>query len=235
MSDRKSDKPRDNYGCFTAPGLGYWLDKARGLNPSFVRGYDGTRVEYEVDPLDSREGLALNNGGIISPRQDWLERGKLYFRFYSTQSHKAYGDNAWFGHWWIDQDSFSDLRAEAVETSTSLRVIASRRLALPAQWSDLHYVVCATPKTNLKAWAGRGKVAHAIGSPASKNRPKDGGLHGEAPHMSMRQLFVPGSVPHFGEYFHALGTARVFDAKSLTFQFDNGRDDVKWPGAKRGA
>ena len=255
MSDTNSAETRDNYGCFTGIGLSYWRDLARGLQPEFVRDRAGTRLEYGKDDAD---GLAANNGGIMAPTQEWLERGRLYFRFFSAQSHAKFGKNGWHGHWWVGQDVFSALRSEAIENDESLRHVASRRLALPLSWNDVRYVVCATPKTNLKAWAGRGKVAHSTMSPASELRKRpwdqhkphvvgeekeepqpqiDTGLYGDVPEMSLRQLFVPGDVRAgvFGDFFHPLGIGRVFDMEDLAFNFGGGRDNVKWPGAKRGA
>lgn len=258
MSGNGGVGTRNNYGCFTGIGLSYWRDLARGLQPQIVRNRSGSHLEYGKDAKEFSDGFAANNGGIISPTQDWLGRGKLYFRFFSADAHSRYGKNGWHGHWWVGQDVFSALRSEAVENGESLRVVASCRLALPLAWNDVRYVVCATPITNLKAWVGRGKVAHTTTSPASKQRqrhwessnqktaakPKsqseakpDMGLYGDTPELSLRQLFVPGDVRAgvFGEFFHPLGVGRVFDMEDLKFDFGRGRDNVKWPGAKRGA
>ena len=249
MSDKNT--VRDNYGCFTGIGMTYWHDLARGLKPSLVRDRMGTRIDYAADPED---GLAANNGGILAPEIGYVERRKLYYRFYSAYAHNKYAGRGWHGHWWITENVFQTLKAEALENDESLRAVASRRLALPLVWSDIRYVVCATPKTNLKVWFGPGKVAHPSISPASAvrtkpwdkaepethedraKRAKDEGLYGDAPSTSLQQLFIPGDIAAgvFDDFFHVVGVGRVLDREALEFDFGGSTKDAKWPGAKRG-
>lgn len=227
MADKQKTRPMNNFHCFSGVGLGYWFSIARGLKPETVQGPDGTRLEYGRDKAD---GLALNTGGIALPVQTRIERSKLYFRFYSTGAARKYGNDGWWGNWWVDQDGFSQLRSEAVESGKPLSKVVAQRLALPREWSDVGYVVCATPNVDLQAWAGKGKLAHPDSSPALKQ--KDGKTYGDAHHMAMRQLFIPGTVPEIGRYFTRLATTRLSDTRAVAFNFSDSPEDVKWPGTK---
>ena len=102
-------------------------------------------------------------------------------------------------------------------------------------------IVKATPKTALKVWWGKGKVAHPDISPvalttmknhadAVKRRPVDGGLVGDAPHMAIAQYFIPGEIGAFSDYFLPLGIGASDDTKPVMFDHSISEGKVTWQG-----
>ena len=72
--------------------------------------------------------LAFNNGGIGVPKELTIKPGKKYFRFFSRKAFADYGNNGWFGNWWIDEDVFMALRVEASEAGESLTKLSRSTL-----------------------------------------------------------------------------------------------------------
>jgi len=134
-------------------------------------------------------GIFARNGGMVAARRVTLYQSDLMMRFASPGRLPA-------GHgapdllnspWWIEQDRMVLLITRAREAAVPLVEMARRQLALPETFTDANRILAVRPRAGLVlgAWAGRGLTAEGAG----ERRIIPGG---EAPHLHMEQLYIPG-------------------------------------------
>ncbi|HEV7456029.1 MAG TPA: hypothetical protein VGN96_04575 [Roseococcus sp.] len=189
---------------------------------------DGSPViASDPNPDPSRRnpaGVFARNGGMVAVRRVTYYQGDLMMRFASPGRMPA-------GHgapdllnspWWIEQDRMVLLITRAREAAVPLVEMARRQLALPQTFTDADQIVAVRPRAGLLlgAWAGRGLTAEGAG----ERRIVAGG---EAPHLHMEQLYIPGLGPMGGGYAEGrrnaeawfdLGTFKTYDPNAPGFR-----------------
>lgn len=203
---RIKSRPKDNFHCFEGTGRAFWRSIAMGRGaPELRNSPDG----YYMVPREDLDGCAVQNGGILSPREETLPDRAVYYRFFATQAANRHGRTAWAGNWWVTDSGFQHLRAIARTTEQPLSRVAQNYLAIPAEWSDCGYIVKAILNVKLKAWVGHGRAAHGAISPDSDLRRKgDGGLYWMPGHVSPPQLFIAGAREPMAGFFTPIAQSR---------------------------
>lgn len=178
-----------NEACFSGAQRMLWYQRARGLSVSL--GADGG-LDYDLDSDD----MALNTGGMHAPNEIKLRPGQFYYRFIGTRSARKFGmPTALAGGWWLDLDNYRKISLYAQDLGIALSEAAHRTLAIPAGWSDCHYVGRVLLNSPVRAYIGHGKPA-ALQSPHNSKRDKADDPVVLSPwHLQLAQVYVPGTVP----------------------------------------
>jgi hypothetical protein len=180
----------------TAINETYWLDsrlKAEAEGFQF-KNSGRPRTILNEDPILSQQQklryIHVRNGGLVAKRRVELAEDNMMYRF----AHKAYlkGDPALLktalnSPWWMEEDRMVLLLGRARTAGVPLIQMARNQLALPEEWTGADIIVRARPKPGilLAAHAGPGRTVDV----ASGRYTVPGG---EAPHLFIDQLYVPG-------------------------------------------
>ncbi|MEL6479158.1 MAG: hypothetical protein AAFR17_17650 [Pseudomonadota bacterium] len=197
---------KNNFDQFEGGARAMWQNVARGHGfPSRETG----DLKLDID------GLLIQNGGMLMPREEIIDDRAIYHRFIDTEKATRGGPNAWAGGWWVTDTTMSTLLGLASEQP--LAQVAQNYLAVPGEWSDCAFRVTARLELKLKAWIGKGKPAHALHSPdidggLGSNGPKGwvpntrprGNLYAPPPHLAPVQLLIPGRPGDLSRWFTKL-------------------------------
>lgn len=180
----------------TAINETYWRDsrlKAEAEGYQFNRdGSPSMIADDNPDPAKRNPlGLFDRNGGLVAMRRVELAEDNMMYRFATKKylnSDPALLKTALNSPWWMEEDRMFLLLSRARSAGIKLIDAARTQLALPIEWSDADILVRARPKpgTLLAAHAGPGRTV---------NVPNTGRYTipgGEAPHLFIDQLYVPG-------------------------------------------
>lgn len=155
-----------NAACFSDPR---WRLRATGFDTEFW----------------FNNGQVRSNGGIPVPKEIKLLVGQRYYRFASSTSSR----DAQIGSgWWLTYESFRQIREFARTHGYSLSESARLHLALPYSWTRVDRLVSAILAVPLRAYAGRGGVAHGGVADARDADAKWIPLQ----HREVMQLYIPG-------------------------------------------
>jgi hypothetical protein len=155
-----------NAECFSQP---HWRLIARGID-----------VESWFN-----DGQVSGTGGILLPKELKLPVGQRYYRFASSMSSR---EAQLGGGWWVTYESFRQISDFARTNQYSLSESARLHLALPYSWTRVDRLVSAILAVPLRAYAGRGGVAHSGGADARDKNTKWIPLQ----HREVTQLYIPG-------------------------------------------
>jgi hypothetical protein len=173
----------------------WWLDSwCKAEAEGYQFGHDGTPVLIADDNPNvgqrNPRGIYDRNGGLVAMRRVELANDNLMFRFAAKRYLR--GDMAQLrtllnSPWWMEGDRMVLLLSRARAAGARLIEIARNQLALPPEWSDADILVRARLRKGviLAAYAGPGRTVTVAGGRYVIPR-------GEAPHLFMDQLYVPG-------------------------------------------
>ena len=160
----------------------------------------------------------VRNGGLVALRRVELAEDNTLYRFASKkwlQGASAQLLDLLNSPWWIEEERMALLLTRARTTASKLTDIARRQLALPAEWTDADLLVRVRLRKGivLAAHAGPGRTAQV-------GQDRYTIARGEAPHLFIDQLYVPGlgslegdrskGRAYVSEWFDE-STARAFD------------------------
>ena len=204
----------------TAANESWWLDsQCKGEAEGYQFGPDGAPVMIPDDNPNVAErnpnGIYDRNGGLVAMRRVELASDNMMYRFAAKRF--LGGDMAKLrtllnSPWWMEEDRMVLLLSRARTAGSRLIDIGRNQLALPPEWSDADILVRARWKKGIviAAYAGPGRTVIVGGGRYVIPR-------GEAPHLFMDQLYVPGLGSLKGD--RAKGQANAdawFDLSTLT-------------------
>lgn len=152
--------------CFSQP---HWRQIARG---------------FDVESWFN-DGQAKGTGGIPVPREMNLAVKHRYYRFASSTSPREAQIG---GGWWIEFEHFRTIEQFAVRNGYSLSESARLHLALPYSWTRVDRLVSAFLEVPLRAFCGKGGVAHGGASDLRDANTSWIPLQ----HGNVIQLYIPG-------------------------------------------
>ena len=207
-SSRTKTRPNNNHHCFAGAGLLYWSAIARGFQPKgdqrqgnaeLLFGPDGIRLDLQNDI----DGYAVQNGGMYNPQPEHLHVGQAYYRFIGSVDKNRFGAASCLtGAWWFGHETFLDIRAFAQRLGWPLGRAGGHLLIVPKEWQDCAYIGRAILELPMKAFSGKGKPATGGGSPDNAQRRDNGWTVAiGAPHLAIKQYFVPGGSGIIGRAF----------------------------------
>ena len=173
----------------------YWRD---GRLKAEAEGYQfGPNNQPAMVPDDNPDpmrrnpnGLFQRNGGLVAMRRVELANKNMMYRFAARRF--LGGDPTRLksllnSPWWMEEDRMFLLLTRARTGGARLVIAARNQLALPMEWSDADILVRARPRPGiiLAAHAGPGWTVTVPGGRYIVAR-------GEAPHLFIDQLYVPG-------------------------------------------
>ena len=173
----------------------YWRNsRLKAEAEGYEFGADGLERMIPDDNPDPTQrnprGLVARNGGLVAMRRVELARDNMMYRFAAKRF--LGGDMAALksllnSPWWIEEDRMFLLLSRARNAGARLVAMARNQLALPPEWSDADILVRARLKQGivLAAHAGPGRTVTVAGGRYVVPR-------GEAPHLYIGQLYVPG-------------------------------------------
>lgn len=179
----------------TAVNEAYWRDsrlKAEAEGYQFSDTGAPRMVADDNPNIAQRNPLGLydRNGGLVAMRRVELAEDNMMYRFAAKRFLN--GDMTQLksllnSPWWMEEDRMVLLLSRARAAGTPLVTMARNQLALPPEWSDADILVRARPKAGilLAAHAGPGRTVTVAGGRYTIPR-------GEAPHLFIDQLYVPG-------------------------------------------
>ncbi len=141
------------------------------------------------------------DGGLVSTRSEYIPGGTVLVRFGGLKATKIkdeqtglvkqtwtapqyFGPGAAAGAWWLDLTAYKAIERYADAIGESVTYAVRQVCAVPAEWSDLSYVVQGRTRSPLMAWAGLGRSVMAkdgtIIDPLAPGKPQ------------IEQYFIPG-------------------------------------------
>jgi hypothetical protein len=208
----------------------YWLDgRCKGEAEGYQYNTDGTeRIIPDDNPDPAKRnprGIFDRNGGLVAMRRVNLSDDNLMFRF-AAKKYLGAGPDALLpllnSPWWMEEDRMVLLLSRARSGFGTRLVDAARtQLALPQEWSDADILVSVRIRRGivLAAHAGPGRTVDVAGGRFTIPR-------GEAPHLFIDQLYIPGlgspggsraaGVANASAWFDT-ATARSFDPNARGF------------------
>lgn len=129
----------------------------------------------------------IGTGGIANPQPTRLPSGQYYYRFASSNAARA---SQFGGGWWLDFETFLQLRGFAETNHYSLHEAARLMLALPYAWTRVDRLVRALLRQPLRAYTGLGKPAQGAGDTTQSADRNTRWIPTQ--HVALRQLYVPG-------------------------------------------
>ena len=165
---------------------------------------------------EDADHFAVQNGGLHNPLEVHMSTGQYYFRFFGSTVMNLHGAEAGMsGWWWIDYETFDQIRTFANRLDWPLSRAASHLLVVPNEWSDCAYVGRALLSRAMHAFAGKGKPASPGMSPDSALRRESGiPVMAGAPHLEIKQYFVPGERELLSAAFQPAGLYHVIKARA---------------------
>ena len=130
---------------------------------------------------------APGEGGLISTRSHLIPPGTRLVRFAGLREGRTaplyFGQGAASGVWWMEWGAYKAIERYADKIEESVTYAVRQVCAVPAEWSDLSYVVQGTTRSPLMAWAGMGRSVmsgQGIIDPLDRGKPK------------IEQYYIPG-------------------------------------------
>jgi hypothetical protein len=199
----------------------YWSAITRGFQPKgdqregiakLQRGTDGVHL----DLADDTDGYAVQNGGLYNPQPEHLQVGQYYYRFFGSVSRNRFGvDSCLTGGWWFGHETYLEIRNFAQRLGWPLGRAGAHLLIVPKEWQDCAWLGQAILELPMKAFAGKGKPAtHNISPDSALRRETAASISIGAPHLQIKQYFVPGGAATIGRAFKKVSVVRTIKTES---------------------